>query len=97
MELKLYSGIVRIIQAREKDVIINIGHLEDNPNSRSPDPTNESLSVDYNHPGFSAIYTLLMASATNKQPLGIEVIPFNPDAADQLQFATIIRASYASF
>lgn len=74
---------VTIIQPQEDGTLINVGALEGNPTG------NDSICLPNNHPAYSAIFALLMASAANKKP--IHEICVDTDARP---FLTIKHVSY---
>jgi hypothetical protein len=95
VELIPYNSTVIILHPREDALLVNIGDLDPNPNNHDGNP---SLCLRYDHPGYSAIFALLMASAVNKKPIRLEVSPFNPDEpAPKPEFACIVRAWYNQF
>lgn len=64
MALVTYNNkTVGIIQPVNEGTLVNVGALEGNPNA------NPSLVLPNDHPAYSAIFALLMASAVNKKSL----------------------------
>jgi hypothetical protein len=57
----LGERVVHLIQPEARGTLFNVGEL--------PEAGNPSLLIPNDHPAYSAIFALVMASAVNKKPL----------------------------
>jgi hypothetical protein len=63
---RVVTGTVHIIMARHNDTLANIGPV---PNTAG----NDSIRLEHEHPGYSTVFALLMASFANRKPVQIWV------------------------
>ena len=52
-------------------------------------PITSELLLEYDHPGYSSIFALLMASAVNKKPIYVDATPNGPTFGGMVSSATI--------
>lgn len=64
-----FKAVVRIIHARVGDVLFGMGPIPGNKLG------NDSIRLPLNHPAYSAIYSLGMASLMNGRPLDVWISP----------------------
>jgi hypothetical protein len=77
MPVGQYSGIVASISPSQTDTSVGLNAVDSlqDPFGNPPVPGLVNLSLEYDHPGYSPIYTLLMASAVNKKAITVNVVP----------------------
>ena len=72
------TGTVTVIQARRQDVLFGM-----TPQINDPTGTN-LIRLEYNHPGYSTIYTMLVQSAANGRKILVDAIDTTENGEDHL-------------